>query len=437
MIRARPESTRDVSPFTFASAMIRISRVLPLVAFAAVSATPIVGQTNHPTNFSPRIASTPGVRDALAWIERSHAAQVEEWVRITEIPAPSRQEQRRGAYVRAEMEKAGLEVSVDSIGNVTGRRKGAGGGPTVVFAGHMDTVHPIDTDVTVRRDGTSLRAPGIFDDSAALANMLAVVRALNAAHVRTRGDLVFVGTVQEELGLVGMDYWLAHNPRPDMLVAIDGGLGPVLYGALGIYWTRYHFTGEGSHTNTSAGKPHPVRALADAVRSIYEIRVPEGRGTTVYNVGMLDGGSIFNAIPEDVSFTMDLRSVNPVLLDSLDREIEARVARAAEGQGVRWRKEQVQRLGAGGTEEMLRDRRAHPIVQTAIDVHRHLGIEVRPDPSGSTDANVAVTRGIPAVAVGRGHGGNQHTLTEWADVPSTLPATKMTLLLAVSLAGLR
>jgi acetylornithine deacetylase/succinyl-diaminopimelate desuccinylase-like protein len=255
--------------------------------------------------------------------------------------------------------------------------------------------------------------------------------------VRTRGDLVFVGTTQEELGLRGMDWWLAHNPRPDMLVAVDGGLGPVNYGALGIYWTRYHFTGEGSHTNSSTGKPHPARAMADAIRSIYELRIPEGRGGAVYNVGMMGGGKIFNAIPQDVWFTMDLRSVNPALLDSLDTEIGQRVRAAAEANRVRTSSEQVQRHRAAGTADMLRDRRAHPLVQTALDVHAFLGIPASAEASGSTDANAAVIRGIPAIAVGRGRGGDQHTLTEWADRDSALPATKMLLLLAVSLAGLQ
>jgi acetylornithine deacetylase/succinyl-diaminopimelate desuccinylase-like protein len=307
----------------------------------------------------------------------------------------------------------------------------------IVFAPHMDTVHPLDTDVTVKVDGGTLRAPGVFDNSASVADLLAMVRALNRANVRTRGDLVLVATVQEELGLRGMDWWLAHNPRPDMLVAVDGGLGPVSYGALGIYWTRYRFTGEGSHTNTSAGRPHPARALADAVRSIYELRVPAGRGGAVFNVGMVGGGKIFNAVPEEAWFTVDLRSVNPALLDSLDGEITRRVEAAAREHRVQWSREPVQRLTAAGTEEMLRGRRAHPIVQTALDVHRFLGIESRAEASGSTDSNVAVTRGIPAIAVGRGRGGDQHTLSEWADRDSALPATRMLLLLAVSLAGLR
>jgi acetylornithine deacetylase/succinyl-diaminopimelate desuccinylase-like protein len=235
-----------------------------------------------------------------------------------------------------------------------------------------------------------------------------------------------------------MDYWLEKNPRrADLVIALDGGLGSVSYGALGIYWTRYYFRGAGSHTNTSAGKPHPARALAQAVQSIYEIRIPEGRGGAVYNVGMLAGGKIFNAIPEEVSFTMDLRSVNPTLLDSLNAEIDARVARAAEAHRVEWSKEVVQRNQAGGTEDMLRDRRAHPLVQTAVDIHQYLGINSPAQPTGSTDSNVAVTRGIPSIAVGRSRGGDQHTLSEWAETDSALPATKMILLLALSMAGLR
>jgi tripeptide aminopeptidase len=418
-------------------------RRLAAAAALLVSAHPAfaqqapVAREPYPTRWNARTASAPAVRDALRWIETNFPAQVEEWVRITQIPAPSTQEQRRAAYVAGQMRAEGLEVSTDSIGNVTGRRKGSGGGPVVVFATHMDTVHPIDTDVTVRVDGGTLRAPGVFDNSASVADMLAVIRAMNHVNVRTRGDVVLVATTQEELGLRGMDWWLAHNPRPDLVVAVDGGLGPVNYGALGIYWTRYHFTGEGSHTNTSTGKPHPAHAMADAIRSIYELRIPEGRGGAVYNVGMVGGGKVFNAIPQDVWFTMDLRSVNPALLDSLDTEIGQRVRAAAESNRVGTQAEQVQHQRAAGTADALRDRRAHPIVQTALDIHRFLGIESSADATGSTDANMAVTRGIPAIAVGRARGGDQHTLSEWADRDSALPATKMLLLLAVSLAGLR
>ena len=389
------------------------------------------------TRFSPALAAQPAVRDALRWLESNFPRQVEEWIRITEIPAQSEHEQARAAYVKAQLEAEGLVVTIDSIGNVVARRPGTGGGETVVFAAHLDTVHPLDADVTVRREGNVVHAPGVFDNSASVANMLAVVRALNRADVRTRGDIIFIGTAQEELGLRGMSWWLDANPGvADMLIALDGGLPSVSYGALGIYWSRYHFTGAGSHTNTSAGKPHPARALADAITSIYGIRIPDGQGGAVYNVGILEGGKVINAIPQDVSFTMDLRSVNPALLDSLDAEIDRRVAAAAAGHGVGWRKDAVQRNAAGGTEDMLTDRRAHPLVQTALDVHEFAGIRSRAVASGSTDSNAGVVRGVPSISIGRTTGGDQHTLSEWADIDAALPATRIVLLLAVALAGL-
>ena len=178
-----------------------------------------------------------------------------------------------------------------------------------------------------------------------------------------------------------------------------------------------------------------MRALADAVDRIYEIKIPEGRGGAVYNVGMIGGGKIFNAIPQDVYFTMDLRSVNPVLLDSLDAEIGARVAAAAGAHKVRWDMERVQQSPAGGTEDQLGDRARHPVVVTAMDVYESLGIPTRAVPSGSTDGNAGVVRGIPSIAVGRGRGGDQHTLTEFADGTSARDATKAIVYLAVSLAG--
>lgn len=389
----------------------------------------------YPTSFEAAILELPAVRDALLWLDRNFERQVDEWVHITEIPAPSGHEQERAAYVRAELEKLGLAVVIDSIGNIIARRPGAGGGETVVYAAHLDTVHPLGTDVSVRREGDVLHAPGVFDNSASVANMLAIARAMHEAGVQTQGDMIFIGTVQEETGLIGMDHWLEANPDvADVLIALDGGLPHVNYGALGIFWSRYHFQGAGSHTNTSAGKPHPARALAEAIRRIYEIEIPEGQGGAVYNVGMLDGGKIFNAIPEDVSFTMDLRSVNPILLDDLDARIDSAVALAASEHGVASAKEIVARNSAGGTEDMLADRRAHPLIQTALDVHAHFGLESRAVPTGSTDANMGVVRGIPSISIGRTTGGDQHTLSEWANISDALPATKIALLIGLAMA---
>lgn len=410
-------------------------RLIPLV----LAVLPAVAHSQGArTSWSSQVPQQPAVAQALTWLEQNFPSQVEEWTRIAEMQGKSEHEAERGRYVRAAMEREGLSVTVDSIGNVIGVRKGRGGGPSVVFAAHLDIVHPLGTDLRVRRNGDTLHAPGIFDNSASVANMLAVIRALNAAKIESQGDLIFIGTAQEELGLRGMTYWLAHNPKPGLVIAMDGGLGPINYGALGIYWTKYFYRGAGSHTNTSAGKPHPARAVAAAIQRIYEIPIPPGQGGAVYNVGQVHGGAIFNGIPEEVWFSVDLRSVNPILLDSLDREIDRRARQAAEQEKVAFAKEIVNKERAGGTEEMLRDRRAHPLVQTAVDIQAWLGVRTAGRDAlatGSTDSNAAVVRGIPSIAIGRSYGGDQHTLREWAHWPSALLGAKLTLLLAVTMGG--
>lgn len=406
---------------------------------ALAVAGPLAAQTpTFPTAWDPSLLTRPDVKAALAQLDREFANQTAEWIRIAQMVGKSEHEQARGAYVKTQFERAGLAVRVDSIGNVTGVRKGTGGGPTIVFAAHMDIVHPVETPLGVRRDGDTLRAPGIFDNSASVANMLAAIRALNAAKVTTTGDLVFVATVQEELGLRGMQYWFDHNPKPDLLIAMDGGLGPVSYGALGIYWTRYRFTSDGAHTLQSRGRPTPVLAMADAVQRIYQIQPAPLPNGAVINVGQVHGGVIFNGIPQDLYFTVDLRSSDPTLLDSLDRQIGRIAQEAAQRARVGLRIEVEQKNRAGGTERMLASARQHPIVQTAIDIQKQLGVNFGMPgaqealATGSTDANIGVVAGVPSIAIGRAYGGNQHTLTEWADGPSALLGTKLTLLLAAT-----
>ena len=400
-------------------------------------------QGAYPTKFSRAIAERPDVAQALSFVDANFDAQVAEWIAITQMPAQSGHEQQRAAYVIAELAKLGLAATTDRLGNVIAVRKGTGGGPTIVFAAHLDTVHPMDTDVTVTRkaDGT-LHAPGVFDNSASVANLLQALRAMAAARIQTRGDLVLLFTAQEELGLKGMYHWLDEHPKAaDMLVALDGGLGPVNYGALGIYWSRMRFTGEGAHTNNSRGMPNPARAAAQCITDIYTVPLP-GQGARVeaiYNVGgMMTAGNVVNAIPQEVTFTVDLRTVDAELLGSLDAQIVAKCEAAAAAHQVRFEREYIQKSEAGGRPDQLADRRAHPLVQTAVDVLQHLGVSLPPGreaiPTGSTDANAGVVRGVPSVSVGRSRGGDQHTLREWSDIESAKIGTKQIILLAVALA---
>ena len=416
------------------------ARLVAVVAMAtSIPAAPLAAQTpSYPTAWDPALLRRPDVAAALGHLDRAFPQQVEEWIRIAQMVGKSIREQARGAYVKAQFEREGLAVRVDSIGNVTGVRKGTGGGPKIVFAAHMDIVHAVETNLAVRRDGDTLRAPGIFDNSSSVANMLATIRALNAAKVATAGDLVFVATVQEELGLRGMQYWFDHNPEPDLLIAMDGGLGPVSYGALGIYWTRYRYTSEGSHTLQSRGKPTPVLAMADAVQRIYQLQPPALPNGAVINVGQVHGGVIFNGIPQDLYFTVDLRSSDPLLLDSLDRQIGQIAQEAADRARVKLVVEIEQKNRAGGTERQLARVRQHPLVQTAIDIQQQLGVSFgmpgaqQALATGSTDANIGVVAGVPSIAIGRSYGGDQHTLSEWAHWPSALQGTKLTLLLAAT-----
>lgn len=424
-------------------------RLLPLIVLALLatgSGHPASAQAPYPTKFSPEIAARPEVKVALAWLDREFEAQVSEWIRLTEIPGTSGHEEQRGAYVAAELEKLGLTPQRDELGNVWAVRKGTGDGPAVVFAAHMDTVHPLDTPLKVRReDNGTLHAPGITDDTAGVAAQLQALRAMREAGIQTKGDLIFLFTVQEEVGLKGMYHWMERNKGlASMIVAVDGGVGPVSYGALGIYWSNMKFIADGAHTLSSRDKPNPVRAAARCINDIYSVPLPPANDPVpaIYNVGgMMTAGKVVNAIPQEVTFTVDLRTVDPDILQRLDREIVEKCVAAADWQKVKFTREWIQRSEAGGRPENLADRRAHPVVQTAIDVLKYLDVSLPAGreaiASGATDGNVAVLMGVPSVSIGAANGGGGHTLQEWARIDTARTGVQQIVLLAVSLAEIR
>jgi acetylornithine deacetylase/succinyl-diaminopimelate desuccinylase-like protein len=214
----------------------------------------------------------------------------------------------------------------------------------------------------------------------------------------------------------------------------------VNYGALGIYWSRMKFTAEGAHTNNSRGRPNPARAAAQCITDIYTVPLPDANApvNAVYNVGgMMSAGNIVNAIPAEVTFTVDLRTVDPELLRMLDRALVEKCELAAKAHKVEFKREWIQQSEAGGRPEQLSKAREHPIVQTAVDITKFLGAQVpagrQAVPSGSTDANVGVVKGIPSISVGRSRGGDQHALQEWTDVQSAKIGTKQIILLAAAL----
>ena len=419
--------------------MRRFLALFAVICAALSFSQPLAAQT-YPTSWNPELLQRADVKSAMALFEQRFPSQVEEWIRIAELPGKSRLEQQRGAYVKSVFEKEGLKVSVDSIGNVTGVRKGTGGGPTIVIAAHTDIVFPPETNTKVRRSGDTLFAPGVGDNTASVANMLSTLRVMNATKFTSKGDIIFIGTVQEELGLKGMEYWLQHNPKPDLLIVPDGAYGSVAYGALGIYWTKFVFTHPGAHTLSSRGIPTPVKAVAKAIDRLYQLQFEALPNGAVMNIGQIHGGNIFNAVPQELYFTVDLRSSDPVLLDSLDRTITRITKEVADEQKVGLRVEIEQKSGAGGTEKQLEGARAHPIVQTAVDINRALGMSPgMPGASeavatGATDANPGVVRKIPSIAIGGSKASGAHQLTEFALASSALPSTKLLYLLTATFA---
>ena len=395
--------------------------------------------------FQPAMLKEPTVAKALQSIDDRSSAIVDEWVHLVEIPAPSRKEQVRAEYIRAEMQKLGLtDIKVDDIFNVSGVRKGTGGGPTVVFAAHTDTVFPEGTNVHVRREGDTLTAPGVGDDTSNLMATLEMFRALNRGGVQTKGDLIFLASVQEELGLLGAKHWLESSGyKPDMFIAVDLASNQVWYGALRLSIYKFFYTSPGAHTMESRGAPSPAKAVAKAISAIYDIPLPplaqglDSFKLPVINVGMLGGGTVFNAIPREAWFTVDLRSLDSTTQDKLASAVVSTAKQAAEKEGVGFRTEETS-VGISFAKAKSQSERLNlPVVQTAIATANYFrkpgSPEIMPADVGSTDANIAVAMGIPAVAVGAAMEHFPHRLEEYAEASSIIPGIKNLLALAVSL----
>jgi acetylornithine deacetylase/succinyl-diaminopimelate desuccinylase-like protein len=398
----------------------------------------------HPSRFQPALLARPDVKQALDSIDARATAIVDEWVTVVEIPAPSKKEQARAAYITAELKKLTVtDIRTDDLGNVSAVRKGTGGGPTIVFAAHMDTVFPEGTDVTVKRDGDVLRGPGIGDDTSNLVAQLEMFRALDRGRIATKGDLIFLATVQEEIGLVGARHWLETSGySPDMFIAVDVGSDEVWYGALRITQYKFFYTSAGAHTLESRGGPSPAKAVSQGIAAVNEIPLPPvqaGLGSfkvPVINVGMLGGGTVFNAVPREAWFTVDLRSLDTPTQSRLEKEVEAAARRVADREKVGFRMEKTTFIEY--SKARPRDERLHhELVQTAVATANHFRTPgtpaIVPVDIGSTDANAGIALGIPSIAIGAVIQRSAHQLEENADASSIVPGLKHLIALAVAL----
>jgi tripeptide aminopeptidase len=330
---------------------------------------------------------------------------------------------------------------------VVGRRPGSGKRPTLVLSAHLDTVFPEGTDVTVRKEGERYYGRGLSDDSRGLAVNLAVLRALQNAGIRTVGDILFVGTVGEEgLGnLRGVKALLTERAGVDGFISVDGVNGPgeehvtsVVTQATGSRRWSIKFSGPGGHSFDNFGLPSATHALGRAIARIAELRTPADPKTT-FTVGIVSGGSAVNAIAAEAQMQIDLRSNDAKALAELEARVMEIAREAAKEENARWRSQ-----GINVTPELLGDRPAgrasndSPIVQTVVQSFLSLGMPRPTFATSSTDSNVAIGMGMPAVTLnGGGIGFKFHSPDEWYQPLESWKGPQHVLLTVLGLVGVQ
>ncbi|HEY7543950.1 MAG TPA: M20/M25/M40 family metallo-hydrolase, partial [Blastocatellia bacterium] len=387
----------------------------------------------------------PEIERAFAFIDRAQEEIHNELIRICEIPAPPFKEEARAEFVRGRFEEVGLSnARIDGEGNVIAERPGRDSRPRVIISAHLDTVFPEGTDVRVRREGRRLCAPGIGDNTCGVVSLIALARLLEAGGVETEGTMHFVATVGEEGegNLRGVRYLFAEGDfrnGADAFISLDGpGLERITNRALGSRRYRVTILGPGGHSWGDFGIVNPVHALGRAIAKFAAYAAPSSP-RTAYNVGLIEGGNSVNSIPERASMTVDMRSVSSEEIDKLETHLRSAVEsavreetsqRAASGTALR---SEFELIGNRPSGEMPAE---SEIVRAAIECSRALGVEPRLDCS-STDSNIPISLGIPAITIGvGGMSNNCHTLTEWYDPAGRETGLKRLALLVVTLAGL-
>jgi acetylornithine deacetylase/succinyl-diaminopimelate desuccinylase-like protein len=402
------------------------------------------GQSSSPAVIIRELLDSPEVRRAIEFID-SHLDEItEEQIRICSIPAPPFGETERAEYLRKRFIESGLaNAQLDEEGNCLALRKGNSAAPVLVVSAHLDTVFPAGTDVTVRRDGSKLLAPGISDDGCGLAALIAIADALQAAEIETAGSLLFVGTVGEEGegDLRGVKHLLTRGEwanRIDAFLSFDGhGIERITNRALGSRRYRIFLRGTGGHSWSDFGIANPVHALGRAIARLASYPAPKDPRTT-FNVGRIEGGSSVNAIPAEATMDVDLRSADAEELLKLDAFFRRATREAAEeenaarnaGPALELRVDLIGERPGGETP-------AHAsLVRIAWEATEALGAMPSLD-QASTDSNIPISLKIPAVTLGAGGtASNAHSLDEWYDPRGRELGLKRGLLVILGMLGL-
>lgn len=416
---------------------------LSLLALAFLGAN--FAQAASPADIE-RILASPGFKTAAATIDAEHGRIVDDGIKLNEIPAPPFTEKARGAEYEKMFKAVGLtDVKTDPEGNVLGLRKGTSGdGKFVVVSAHLDTVFPAGTDVKVKRQGTRLTAPGIGDDTMSLSVLLGYVRAMQAGAIKTREDILFVGTVGEEGpgDLRGVRYLFTKSAYKDKIKAFfsveSGDVSSITNGGVGSRRYRVTFSGPGGHSYGAFGLVNPMFALAQAAGEFSRLQVPAQPKTT-YSIGVIGGGTSVNSIPLNGWMEIDMRSESVSELKRVEERMMKIMQDAADSENfARSTKEgritvEAKLIGdrpAGSTDAKS------DLVQTAAASITANGYKPEYQWS-STDSNIPMNLGIPAITIGRagpGKGGRAHSLDEWMDVEKGPMVKAITTSLSIILA---
>jgi acetylornithine deacetylase/succinyl-diaminopimelate desuccinylase-like protein len=360
------------------------------------------------------------VRGALEWFATHRPWIDDEQARLTEIPAPTFQEAERAAAVKVLLSAVGLEVSIDKTGNVIGLLRGTGDKELVVLSAHLDTVFPAGTEVIVRREKSRMTAPGISDNGAGLAALVAIARAIHEARIQPQRSILFVANVGEEGegNLRGMRALVeAYRERLKAVIVLDGSsVDHVTTKALASRRVEVVITGPGGHSWSDFGIPNPINALVRGSVRFISTRVPSAPRTT-FNLGQIEGGTSVNSVPFEARLKVDLRSESEDELTRLETALRECVTA-----GVRDEMESSRDRSKGKLEwrlETLGNRPGgelaanSPLLAALRAADEFIGNQSRLE-RASTDANIPLSLGIDAIAIGAGgNGGGAHSLQEW------------------------
>ena len=385
------------------------------------------------------------VLKALQFIEDEQDFILERQIELTLIPAPTHHEEKKARRILELYKEQGLEdCHIDPYGNVVGIRRGTGGGKTVLVEAHMDTVFPMDTKLEVVKEDGWVKCPGILDNTRGCAAVLSVMRALNAADIKTKGDIHFVGTVQEEGtgALKGMQYYVQHHPELDASITIDGdGFQDIVYEATGIQTYEVIFHGIGGHASGAfAQVANPIHAAARAITKIGDIREAEFPHSTYEVTNLLAGTyEAVHAIPAEATIRLNFRSNDQEELMKLRDRILGAIDEACKEETARWGKDTITYTVDAICDVNAGTQDPHtPIVEGAMAIAKYLGCEnPRLEEGGSTNFSRAIEAGLPSVCLGEGSGysGLCHTTAERFRPEGAFRGCQAAMLLALLCAG--